>query len=125
MRQRIRPRTDDFTHVMVVGGGPEVLPRIEPMMPQGAFAVEFVDFDQEPYGCITDDAPDLLIVCLRIDDAAAFQFLSVLQYDPATRQIPVLTYTTEAEGQALPGVDDVRPRGVRAGGRGANRLARH
>lgn len=110
---------------MVVGGGPEVLPRVEPMLPTGAYDVEFVDYDQEPYGCITDDAPDLLIVCLRIDDAAAFQFLSVLQYDQRTRQIPVMTYTTESEGQGLPGVDDVGPRSPRQPGRTAGRLARH
>ena len=110
---------------MVVGGGPDVLPQVEPLMPEGAYDVEFVGFDDEPYGCITDDAPDLLVVCVRIDDAAAFQFLSLLQYDASTRQIPVLTYTTEAEGQMLPGVDDVSPRRSGAVGRGPSRLARH
>ena len=42
-------------HVMVVGGGPDVLPRVEPMLPGGGYDVEFVGLDQEPYGCITDD----------------------------------------------------------------------
>ncbi|MGE0814464.1 MAG: hypothetical protein AB7O28_08625 [Vicinamibacterales bacterium] len=110
--------------VMVVGGGPGVLPRVEPMLPGGAYDVEFVGLDQEPYGCILDDAPDLLIVCLKIEDAASFQFLSMLQIDPATRELPVLTYTTESEGQTLPGVDDVAPQ-RRAVGRAASRLGRH
>ena len=69
-------------HVMVVGGGPDVLPRVEPLLPAGGYDVEFVGLDQEPYGCITDDPPDLLVVCLRIEDAAGFQFLSMLQMDP-------------------------------------------
>lgn len=110
--------------VMVVGGGPAVLPRVEPMLPAGAYDVEFVGLDQEPYGCILDDAPDLLVVCLRIEDAASFQFLSMLQFDAATRHLPVLTYTTESEGQALPGVDDVAPR-RRHAGRASSRLDRH
>ena len=111
-------------HVMVVGGGPDVLPRVEPMLPAGAYEVEFVGLDQEPYGCITDDPPDLLVVCLRIEDAIGFQFLSMLQMDSATRRIPVLTYTTEAEGQMLPGVDDVPARRYTSR-RTAHRLARH
>lgn len=110
--------------VMVVGGGPGVLPRVEPMLPGGAYDVEFVGMDQEPYGCILDDAPDLLVVCLKIEDAASFQFLSMLQIDPATRHLPVLTYTTESEGQTLPGVDDITPR-RRVTGRAPSRLDRH
>lgn len=110
--------------VMVVGGGPAVLPRVEPQLPAGAYEVEFVGLDQEPYGCILDDTPDLLVVCLKIEDAASFQFLSMLQIDPATRQLPVLTYTTESEGQSLPGVDDVAPR-RRSVGRHSSRLDRH
>ncbi len=112
--------------VMVVGGGPDVLPRVEPLLPAGAYDVEFVRIDQEPYGCILDDAPDLLVVCLKIEDAASFAFLSMLQCDPATRRLPVLTYTTESEGQVLPGVDDVAAaprRGLAAFAR--HRLARH
>ena len=110
--------------VMVVGGGPDVLPRVEPLLPAGAYDVEFVGLDQEPYGCILDDMPDLLVVCLKIEDTASFAFLSMLQFDPATRHLPVLTYTTESEGQPLQGVDDVAPR-RRLAGRSTNRLARH
>lgn len=110
--------------VMVVGGGPDVLPRVEPLLPAGAYEVEFVGLDQEPYGCILDDMPDLLVVCLKIEDTASFAFLSMLQFDPATRHLPVLTYTTESEGQPLQGVDDVAPR-RRLAGRSTNRLARH
>ena len=116
--------TKQALRVMVVGGGPAVLPRVEPMLPAGAYEVEFVGLDQEPYGCILDDTPDLLVVCLKIEDAASFQFLSMLQIDPATRQLPVLTYTTESEGQVLPGVDDVTPR-RRSMSRAPSRLDRH
>jgi CheY-like chemotaxis protein len=122
--QTRRTASEHTMNVMVVGGGPDVLPRVEPLLPAGAYEVEFVALDQEPYGCITDVPPDLLVVCLRIEDAAGFQFLSMLQMDPATRRIPVLTYTTEAEGQMLPGVDDVPARRFTSR-RGPHRLARH
>ena len=36
---------------------------------------------------------------VRIDDADGFQVLSMLKLDEETRGIPVLTYTTEYEGQ--------------------------
>ena len=84
--------------------------------------MEFVGLDQEPYGCITDDPPDILVVCLRIEDAVGFQFLSMLQIDPATRH-PGITYTTEAEGQLLPGVDDVAGTPLHIAARGAQARA--
>jgi CheY-like chemotaxis protein len=43
--------------------------------------------------------PNLVILCVRIDDADGFQVLSMLKLDEATRGIPVLTYTTEYDGQ--------------------------
>ena len=36
---------------------------------------------------------------MRIDDAEGFQVLSMLKLDDDTRTIPVLTYTTDQEGQ--------------------------
>jgi CheY-like chemotaxis protein len=39
--------------------------------------------------------PNLVILCVRIDDSDGFQVLSMLKLDPGTRDIPVLTYTTE------------------------------
>jgi len=43
--------------------------------------------------------PNLVILCVRIDDADGFQVLSMLKLDEDTRGIPVLTYTTEYEGK--------------------------
>jgi CheY-like chemotaxis protein len=43
--------------------------------------------------------PNLVILCVHIDDLDGFQVLSMLKLDEATRDIPVLTYTTEYEGQ--------------------------
>ena len=40
-----------------------------------------------------------MILCTRIEQLDGFQLLSMLKLDPATSDIPVLTYTTEHEGQ--------------------------
>ena len=42
---------------------------------------------------------NLVILCMRIEDREGFQVLSMLKLDDETRRIPVLTYTTEYEGQ--------------------------
>ena len=43
--------------------------------------------------------PNLVILCARIEQLEGFQLLTMLKLDPDTRDIPVLTYTTEYEGQ--------------------------
>jgi response regulator RpfG family c-di-GMP phosphodiesterase len=43
--------------------------------------------------------PNLVILCVRIEHPEGFQLLTMLKLDPDTKNIPVLTYTTECEGQ--------------------------
>jgi PleD family two-component response regulator len=45
--------------------------------------------------------PNLVILCARIENLEGFQLLTMLKLDAETRKIPVLTYTTEYEGQDL------------------------
>ena len=52
-----------------------------------------------PYSQIKKVRPNLVIVCARIEQVESFQLLTMLKLDPDTRDIPVLTYTTEYEGQ--------------------------
>jgi CheY-like chemotaxis protein len=40
-----------------------------------------------------------VILCTRIEELDGFQLLTMLKLDPDTSDIPVLTYTTEHEGQ--------------------------
>jgi CheY-like chemotaxis protein len=40
-----------------------------------------------------------VILCARIEQLDGLQLLTMLKLDPDTRSIPVLTYTTECEGQ--------------------------
>src|SRR5688572_32514022 len=43
--------------------------------------------------------PNLVILCARIENLEGFQLLTMLKLDAETREIPVLTYTTEYDGQ--------------------------
>jgi CheY-like chemotaxis protein len=119
--------TTDETRVVVVGGGPEVLPFVEPLLAGGRYDVLFVGLDELPVASVREERPDLVVVCLRIEDAAGFQLLSMLRLDPVTSGIPVLTYTTEFEGQTFEGVDDEGPQAgaPRAPQADVVRLARH
>ena len=67
---------------------------------------------------------DLIIVNATARAFDGLRFAAQLRSDEATRHLPVLTYTTESEGQALPGVDDIAPR-RRVAGRAPSRLDRH
>jgi CheY-like chemotaxis protein len=42
--------------------------------------------------------PNLVVLCVRTDDADGFQVLTMLKLDEETRGIPVVTYTTETDG---------------------------
>ncbi len=46
---------------------------------------------------IKKNRPDLVILCLDLDNPVAFQALSMLKLDPDTAPIPLLTCTTDDE----------------------------
>lgn len=89
------------TRVVLVGGGPEVLADAEPLLPRGAYQIEFVESYEAPYGAIRTRRPDLVVLCLHLDDHDGFQLLSMLRLDPATRHIPVLSYAIRSEWQTF------------------------
>ena len=53
--------------------------------------------DRYTYSLIAREQPHLVVLCTSIDRADGFQLLSMLKLDPRTRDIPVVTYTTESE----------------------------
>ena len=77
-----------------VGGGPEALAHIEPVLNGRAYDVEFVAMDDEPYATIAALKPDMVVVSLELEDESGFQLLTMLRLDPETAQIPVLSYVT-------------------------------
>jgi PleD family two-component response regulator len=85
--------------VVVVNGSTEVLGMLESVLDAGRYDMVFVEPGDRAYSQIRKVIPDLVILCTRIEELDGFQLLTMLKLDPATSDIPVLTYTTEHEGQ--------------------------
>jgi PleD family two-component response regulator len=83
--------------VVIVNGSAEILELLETVLDAGHYDVVFVESSQHAYSQIKRVHPDLVILCVRIEDADGFQVLSMLKLDDETRTIPVLTYTTEGD----------------------------
>ena len=92
-------RTSPATQkVVIVNGGTDMMTLLETALEAGHYDVVFVESSEHAYSQIKRVQPDLVILCMRIEDADGFQVLSMLKLDDETRGIPVLTYTTEYEG---------------------------
>ena len=87
--------------VVVVDGNAEVLGMLEAVLDAGRYDMVFVESSDHAYSQIKKVLPNLVIVCARIEQLESFQLLTMLKLDSETRDIPVLTYTTEYEGQDI------------------------
>ncbi len=85
--------------VVIVNGSPEMLETLETVLDAGHYDVVFVESSEHAYSQIKRVQPNLVILCVRIDDGDGFQVLSMLKLDDETRGIPVLTYTCEGSGE--------------------------
>src|SRR5437667_4474394 len=85
--------------VVIVNGNPKILELLETVLEAGHYDVVFVESNEHAYSQIKRVHPDLVILCVRIDDLEGFQVLSMLKLDADTKGIPVLTYATEYDGQ--------------------------
>ncbi len=84
-----------------INGSSEVLDLLESSLAAGRYDMVFLESSDWAYSEIKRVQPDLVVLCVRIDDLDGFQLLSMLKLDPDTASIPVLTCTTEQEGQDL------------------------
>jgi CheY-like chemotaxis protein len=91
--------TPPVQKVVVVNGNTEVLGMLESVLDSGRYDMVFVEPGDRAYSQIKKVLPNLVILCTRIERLDGFQILTMLKLDPDTCDIPVLTYTTEAEGQ--------------------------
>ena len=82
-----------------MNGNTDVLTLLETVLDAGRYDMVFVESGDRAYSQIRRVLPNLVILCARIEDLDGFQLLTMLKLDPETRNIPVLTYTTEYEGQ--------------------------
>lgn len=85
--------------VVVVNGNTEVLGMLETVLDAGRYDMVFVESGDRAYTQIKKVLPNLVILCTRIEELDGFQLLTMLKLDEETKNIPILTYTTEYEGQ--------------------------
>lgn len=85
--------------VVIVNGSPGILDLLETVPDAGCYDVVFVESSAHAYSHIKRVRPNLVILCVPIEDPDGFHVLSMLKLDDETRAIPVLTHTTEYEGQ--------------------------
>src|SRR5436853_4861465 len=98
LRQAVLPGTTT-QKVVIVNGSAEILELLETVLDARHYDIVFVESSEHAYSQIKRVQPNLVILCVRIEDLDGFQVLSMLKLDDETRAIPVLTYTTEYEGQ--------------------------
>lgn len=98
-----RRGSKDLQKVAVVNGSSEVLDLLETVLDAGHYDIIFVESNEHAYSQVKRLQPNLVILCVHIEDVDAFHVLSMLKMDEETRRIPVLTYTTEYEGQDVDG----------------------
>ena len=77
---------------LIIGAGPEALLGIEPLLGSNRFRVDFIERGVTPYIAIRQRRPDLVVLCFAPDDEEACQVMQMLQLDPMTRRLPILTY---------------------------------
>jgi len=86
--------------VVVVNGTSEVLEVFETVLEAGRYDMVFVEASGHAYSRIKSVQPNLIILCMRLDDADAFSLLSMLKLDEETRRIPIVTYAQEFNAAA-------------------------
>ena len=85
--------------VVVINGSTDMMTLLETVLEAGHYDIVFVESIDHAYSQIKRVQPQLVILCMRLNEPEGFQVLTMLKLDPETRDIPVLTYTTECEGQ--------------------------
>jgi CheY-like chemotaxis protein len=77
-QQAVLPATQT---VVIVNGSPEILALLETVLEAGHYDVVFVESHDHAYSQIKRVRPDLIILCVHIDESDGFQVLSMLKLD--------------------------------------------
>ncbi|MQA29670.1 MAG: response regulator [Luteitalea sp.] len=95
--------------VVIVNGSAAMLGVLDAALDAGHYDIVFVESNEHAYSQIKRVQPNLVILCVRIDDLDGFHVLSMLKLDHDTRNIPVLTYATEFDGEQGEGEQEGTP----------------
>jgi len=87
----VRPTTPALRRVMVVGSQPNQRV-LETLADAGDYDVVIVESAARAYSHIKRVIPNLVVLCLDVNDPDGCHVLSMLKLDSATSWIPVVTY---------------------------------
>ncbi len=85
--------------VVIVNGNSDVIGTLEAVLEAGRYDMVFVESAKHAFSNIKKVRPNLVILCTSIEELDGFQLLTMLKLDGETRDIPVLTYTMDGDGQ--------------------------
>src|SRR5436305_12136811 len=95
LESRTASSTTTAQKVVIINGSTEILELLETVLDAGHYDVVFVESTTHAYSQIKRVQPNLVILCLHLDNPEGFQVFSMLKLDTETRDIPVLTYAAE------------------------------
>jgi PleD family two-component response regulator len=98
-----RSRLGATQKVLIVNGNSEALEVLEPVLDAGNYDVVFVESSEHAYSQIKRVRPDLVVLCVAMDEPDGFNVLSMLKLDEDTRDIQVITCA--ATGAEVPADD--------------------
>jgi CheY-like chemotaxis protein len=87
--------------VVVVSKQSQMNGLLETVLDAGQYDVVFVESTEHAYSHIKRLSPNLIIVCLDIDDLDGFQVLSMLKLDNETKGIPVVTCSVSVSDEDI------------------------
>lgn len=64
----------------------------------GEYDISFLETSEGAYGRIVASQPSRVIFCMHVDDAESLHVLSMLNLDPRTNRIPILTCIAAVSG---------------------------
>jgi CheY-like chemotaxis protein len=96
-KETLARRTSATQRVLIVNGTGDVLDVLERCSRREITTSCSSNRARTPTRKSSGVQPDLVILCLEMDDAEALAVLSMLKLDEETRDIPVVTYTTAGE----------------------------
>jgi PleD family two-component response regulator len=85
--------------VVIVNGTTDSLELLETVLESGHYDVVFVESSAHGYSQIKRVRPNLVILCTTLEDPDALRVLSMVKLDSETRDIPILTCTSDPAGQ--------------------------
>jgi len=97
---------------VIVNGREDMLAMVETALDPGRYNLVFLASSAHAYSEIKRLQPHLVILCTRIERLDGFEVLSMLKLDKETRDIPVVTFTTEGVSESEPEWQDFRLAGL-------------